>query len=76
MAAFWNARIDEKEHFATAARLPQKHREQILREVAADRALLALKSWDLETWELLDTVMRIRVTVWSDHPDYRQEWKP
>ena len=75
--AFLNARLDEKEHFAKAAhRLAQKHRQQMLREVEADRALLALKPWDLETEELMDTVLRIRLTVYSDHPGYRDEWKP
>lgn len=24
----------------------------------------------------LEQVMRLRAAIWSDHPDYRQEWKP
>ena len=47
-----------------------------LRQVAADRALLALRPWDLETDELMDTVLRIRLTIWSDHPDYQPGWAP
>ena len=41
--AFSAARIDEDEHFAkTAHRLARKHREQMLREVAFKRAVLAM----------------------------------
>ena len=34
------AGLDADEHFATVARLPQKHRDQMLREVAAHREIL------------------------------------
>jgi hypothetical protein len=29
-----------------------------------------------EATEVLEQVIRIRVGRFSDHPDYRQEWKP
>ena len=48
--------------------------DRTLREVAAGRAFLALKPWDLETGELMDTIMRIRAAVYSDHPDYQPGW--
>ncbi|HEV2375844.1 MAG TPA: DUF6221 family protein [Streptosporangiaceae bacterium] len=81
--------------------------DRVLREVEADRAILALHRQDPEggfTWgsgattagncaecscegalaatECFATVdypcktVRIRVSVYSDHPDYQQEWKP
>lgn len=41
LIAFVTARLDEREHFAKIARLAQKHREQMLREAEAMRAILA-----------------------------------
>lgn len=54
-----------------------------LREVAADRALLAeydelangLSAY-MYMAGALEGIIRYRVTVWSDHPDYRDEWRP
>ncbi len=40
LIAFIAARLDEREHFAKTARLAQKHREQMLREAGAMRAIL------------------------------------
>lgn len=62
-----------------------------LREVAAKRAILARYergvSGELPEWkagrELIEAglaillgVLRDLAAVWSDHPDYRQEWAP
>ena len=41
LIAFVTARLDERGHFARIARLAQKHREQMLREVEAGRKLIA-----------------------------------
>ena len=66
---------------------------RVLRDVEADRVLLALHD---ELWRLyrafeeagepgpislgraqaLSRVLRIRAARFSDHPDYRAEWKP
>ena len=86
-AAFLNARLDEREHFAKTARLAQKHRGQMLREVAAGRAFLALTEcyltedpavlvapWDGESQDRMDEAIRAHLAIWSDHPDYRPEW--
>ena len=58
--------------------------ERVLREVAAKRAILALaavevaygREVDYDVRDALDVVLRHLAAVWSDHPDYRQEWKP
>jgi hypothetical protein len=61
-----------------------------LREVAAKRAIVEAyrQSRDIlmdnrETWDLVRAAVgaqRVTVTrlaaVWSDHPDYRAEWRP
>lgn len=52
---------------------------RVLREVAAKRALLAAYEDAPEfsdPWIGLDAAVRICAAVWSDHPDYRQEWAP
>lgn len=57
---------------------------RVLREVAADRAILAMlaedvkdgRERDYEATEAIEQVTRIRAAVWNNHPDYRQEWKP
>jgi Family of unknown function (DUF6221) len=88
LTAFVTARLDEREHFAKIVRLAQKHRDQMLREVEADRRLIA--AWketlavpaageqaDQAGWRLaLELALKLRASVWSDHPGYRQEWKP
>jgi len=80
------------------ARLAQKHREQMLREVKAGRARLAyyeharakldhilahpgeMSSGDEGMWLGKTAASRMAcrydVAVYSDHPDYRPEWKP
>jgi hypothetical protein len=53
-----------------------------LREVEADRAILALlkqdvvdgRERDYDATEVLEQVVRIRSAVYIDHPDYRPEW--
>lgn len=55
-----------------------------LREVEADRSILALleqdvvndRERDYDAIEALMQVARIRAAVWSDHPDYRPTWAP
>jgi hypothetical protein len=59
---------------------------RVLREVAADRQLLALyqgseevspaSAWESDGTQALADAVRIRVAVHSDHPDYDQKWKP
>jgi hypothetical protein len=61
--------------------------ERLLREVEAKRAILAIHHEDgamcmgcpqtvrtVTTWPC-DNVVAL-AAVWSDHPDYRAEWKP
>lgn len=58
---------------------------RMLREVAAGRAILELHAaepgqhpdfcWH-DKHELPCLTLRIRAAVYSDHPDYRQGWKP
>ncbi len=89
LTAFVAARLGEREHFAKIARLAQKHREQLLREVEADRKLLSLcvqvisddagHEFYSDGWSGLTVAQRVarnRAAIWSDHPDYDPEWKP
>ena len=89
LTAFVAARLGEREHFAKIARLAQKHREQLLREVEADRKLLSLcvqvisddagHEFYSDGWSGLTVAQRtVRqlAAVYSGHPGYRQEWKP
>ena len=92
LAEFLNARLDEDERHAdtvgavawrtgyTAAR--------VLREVAAKRAILYIHDadpkcavchdggWDWEPEDWPCPTIRALAAVYSDHPDYLQEWKP
>jgi Family of unknown function (DUF6221) len=55
-----------------------------LREVEADRKILALleqdvvdgRERDYEATEILEQVVKIRAERFDSHPDYRPEWKP
>jgi len=57
-----------------------------LREVEADRKLIAAylqseevspsDSWESDGTQALEWAVRFRAAVYSDHPDYREEWKP
>jgi hypothetical protein len=83
LIAFLNARLDEREHFAKIARLAQKHREQMLREVEvmrtiADDMARTVKGEFIDEGECVVAagVLRDLATIWSDHPEYRPEWKP
>jgi hypothetical protein len=56
---------------------------RVLREVAADRKLLAAydeavngPAADLGVADALEAVIRDRAAAHDGHPDYRQEWKP
>jgi hypothetical protein len=56
----------------------------VLRDVEADRAILALleqdvtdgRERDYDATGVLEQVVRIRAARFRDHPDYRPEWKP
>lgn len=86
--AFLTARLDEREARARAAADPAR----ALREVAAQRAMvekyeLGRRLWNPETDDWfspaaamfgsdMEWLIRTLVAVYSDHPDYRQEWAP
>ena len=92
LAAFIAARLDEEKPADTCGCLdtnhwpscvPQPWADRKRREIAADRALIAEYERALAkapgNTPLINTLirlMRARAAVWSDHPDYRQEWKP
>lgn len=57
---------------AEAAHIARHDPATVLRNVAVKRRLL-------EIWEPnahCQPMIRIAASVWSDHPDYRQEWAP
>lgn len=88
LIAFVSARLDEDEpsdrcgcldanHIPACTPQPWKDRE--LREIAADRRLLAElercagdQGWD----DAIMLAVRLRATKWSDHPDYQAGWAP
>ena len=90
LAAFLRARLDEEEpqeicgcydvnHWPPC--VPQPYADRKRREIAADRALLrAYEARVRSVGEGLSGSLRElvlwRAAVWSDHPDYRPEWKP
>lgn len=82
LIAFLAARLDEFEEWARKA---GEFGERVLREVEADRELLA--AWDRAKRSVadahslgyeggLEAAATYRAAVYSDHRDYRQEWKP
>ena len=89
--AFLNARLDEDERelvkdppvglgYANLA-------ARIRRDVEAKRAILDQLATDLSysppvpsghqrAWAIASLIVEALTTVYSDHPDYRPEWKP
>lgn len=86
VVAFVTARLDEREHFAKTARLAQKHREQMLREVEAMRAVVSrcaarMNEMDVHPNGLVSPrallarqVLMGLTAIWGDHPDCDPEW--
>jgi hypothetical protein len=63
-----------REHGPAAALADLAAKRAILDEWQAVRKLTQLTSG--EPGRYRDWVLRQHATVYSDHPDYRQEWKP
>ena len=88
LAAFLRARLDEDEGNAPMAGgfawRSGYSTERLLREVAAGRALLADYLQAIDDYAEFDVIrinhlkraVKWRAAVYSDHPDYRQEWAP
>jgi hypothetical protein len=97
LLAFWREQLDETEAYqwdvhrsdcATAGPISFPcdcgYPARVLREVAADRAILAeyvavrklqgLTGTKKDGYR--DWILRQRVAVYSDHPSYKEEWKP
>ena len=83
---FLNARFDEDEAAAKAMRNMWDGRSpRMRREVAAKRAILRAYEPDDDDsvtlhspdyYNLGDAALRALAAVYSDHPDYLQDWKP
>ena len=89
LIAFLSARLDEDEREVPemlwgeteADNDRDERRARTLREVTAKRAMLAeLTRWPFDYRPGCNDQIRLFVhllaSVYSDHPDYRQEWKP
>lgn len=92
LIAFLNARLDEDEAaFTTGAALAddpvaEDLCRRLLREVEADRDLVVayqrseaknpMSGWESDYTQALMLAVKIRTAIYSDHPDYRAEWKP
>jgi hypothetical protein len=64
-------------HLADAAHIARHNPARALREVAFKRAILGqyrtAAGWSSDNWPLS---LRLLAAIWSDHPDYRPEWRP
>ncbi|HET9969884.1 MAG TPA: DUF6221 family protein [Streptosporangiaceae bacterium] len=64
-------------NLADAAHIARHDPDRALREVAFKRSILGqyrtAAGWSSDNWSLS---LRLFAAVWSDHPDYRAEWKP
>jgi hypothetical protein len=67
----------------TAAHIARYDPARVLREIAAKRAILELFAISNEEgfggsegWTLVRDAVRQIAAVYSDHPDYREEWRP
>jgi hypothetical protein len=79
------ARVAEAASVRTAIHIARHDPARVLREVTAGRRLIAeFKSHDDAKYpdfdggyvSGLEDAMMIAAAIWSDHPDYRQEWAP
>lgn len=80
--------IAQARHTETGAHIARHDPARVLREVEAKRAMLALHNAfsnpaslvERALWpsirEALLCILRDAAAVYSDHPDYRQEWAP
>lgn len=80
--------IAQARHTETGAHIARHDPARVLREVAAKRAIVAAYA-KADEWvnvsagataayarQIMDETLRHLAAVWSDHPDYRQEWAP
>lgn len=92
LVAFWSARLDEDKDRARRGSPPGwVWGNRALREVAAKRRILTRYEYacrqasvnidaEQEAWEKIAGALERDAldlaAVYSDHPDYREEWKP
>lgn len=88
LIAFYRARLEEEGCIVRAAFIDSSRPPRELRDVEADRKLIAAyeqaaenaKHPDYEgAWEYgsgLEDAVKIRAERFSDHPDYQESWKP
>jgi hypothetical protein len=85
LTAFLAARLDEDEEKAKIVAESVGHKSRIPREVEAKCAIVSRCAdaiRDQGIWgedgqaALAEDVLRHLAAVYSDHPDYRPEWKP
>lgn len=71
------ADVDD-DHLKVAEHIARRDPTQTLREVAAHRDLLEFYAEVRRIWHLdylkADFVLGKLATIWSDHPDFQQEW--
>jgi hypothetical protein len=84
----WNKRLVARDYAgdrlpaAVGAHVARGAPARVLREVAAKRAHLTAYEgaingcleWGITT--MLENILYSDAAVWSDHPDYKQEWAP
>ena len=86
LIAFLDARLDEEGSATRAALVVGSRPVRSLREIVALRAIVALyeqqaakasqNAMEEDRAWILEPVLGHLATIWGDHPDYDQEWKP
>jgi len=80
LIAFLSARLDEDERELVRVAEPLRRvllSARMRRETAFKRAILGqyrtAAGWSSDNWPL---PLRLFAAIWSDHPDYDQDWAP
>jgi hypothetical protein len=71
LVSFLEARLDDA--MRIRARTPGAAGSPALRSIPAQRAMLARVRREITVWE---DVARILATVYAEHPDYNEAWRP
>jgi hypothetical protein len=69
--SFLEARLDEA--MRIRAKIPGAMRSPAMRSIPAQRAILARLRHEFTVWE---DVARTLATVYAEHPDYDEAWRP
>jgi hypothetical protein len=72
----WEWERDYGEGLAAVAHIARHDPSRVLREIEAKRAILNGRWGGPDHEDMWEHHVRLLATIWSDHPEYRAEWKP